>query len=151
MRKEKDLNVDVHTRALKAATRTHSNYSQLQGIKHEPQVLTGVSAWINRHFEFPKGELAIVAENGSKLSIPYPLLAAILGLFIWMGGGTIAAVWALATISANVSNLSTSVIQSQAAQAIEKKQMQEKLELQQVYITDLREKIIRLETKNGRN
>ena len=110
-----------------------------------------ISQWVAQRFVFPKGEFCIMAENGQRISLPLPLLAALITLFVWIAGGTLAGVWLAASISANVSNLTQSQLQFQTREETEKKVMQDKIDLQQVYITDLREKIIRLEAKGSKN
>lgn len=88
-----------------------------------------------------------MAENGSRISLPTPILGALIALFVWLAGGTLAGVWLVATMSANVSNLSNQMMQYQIRADTEKEAMQKKLDLQQVYITDLREKQIKLEAQ----
>jgi len=109
-----------------------------------------LSHLLRRHFVFPRGEFAIVAENGQRISLPTPLLGALIALFVWLAGGTLAGVWLVATMSANVSNMNNTFMQYQLNEAAEKKRMQEKIDLQALQIADAREKIIRLdERKKG--
>lgn len=91
-----------------------------------------------------------MAENGQRISLPTPLLGALIALFVWLAGGTLAGVWLVATMSANVSNMNNTFMQYQLNEAAEKKRMQEKIDLQALQIADAREKIIRLdERKKG--
>lgn len=127
----------IHEHPLSSQRRTVTE-SQKQGLLQ----------WLfGKWFTFPSGEFAIVMENGSKLSLPYPLLAALLALFVWIAGGTLAGVWALASMSTNVANLTATMTREQAIADTERKALQEKLELQALLISDLREKIIRLEER----
>ncbi len=91
-----------------------------------------------------------MAENGQRISLPTPLLGALIALFVWLAGGTLAGVWLVATMSANVQNLNNAVLQSQAQSQAERKAMQEKIDLLELKVADAREKVIRLdERKRG--
>lgn len=155
MRRHTDLveQVDAHSRNKEARHRLRTVHGKqgtlLRPAAVHPEYKNFISAWLDRHFEFPSGEFAIVTDNGQKLSLPYPLLGALLALFVWIAGGTLAGVWALATMSTNVSNLTDTITREQAKSDSERKALQEKIELQALLISDLREKVIRLEAKRG--
>jgi hypothetical protein len=109
-----------------------------------------LSRFIHKHFVFPRGEFAIVAENGQRISLPTPLLGALIALFVWLAGGTLAGVWLVATISANVANMNNTFMQYELRTETEKKSMQEKIDLLELKVADAREKVIRLdERKKG--
>ena len=94
-----------------------------------------------------------MAENGQKISLPTPVLGMLVGLFIWLAGGTLAGVWLVATIATNVSNLSSAMLQQQIRADADQKTAQARFDSQQSGIVELRERIIKLEEsrrKEGR-
>lgn len=101
-----------------------------------------------------------MAENGQRISLPTPVLGALIALFVWLAGGTLAGVWLVATMNANVQNLSNTMTQYQIRAEAEKKaendrhdaetrQLKEQLELQSLKLADLREKQIRSEARRN--
>lgn len=86
MRNEKELDVDVHTRALRAADRVRSN-GKLQEVKHEPVVEQSV--WERLRSILPQSEVLEVTGRAVKgFVIPHwaagVLLAAILSGMAFM-------------------------------------------------------------------
>lgn len=137
-----------------------SPISSLSEEKHQQGFIQRLCDWINSHFEFPSGELAIVATTGQKISLPTPLLGALVALFIWMAGGTLAGVYLAGRMSATVDNLGNTFTQYQIrAEAeskatketyeLEIKRLTDKNELQDLVISDLREKQIRADARRN--
>jgi len=92
-----------------------------------------------------------VTNKGEKISLPTPMLAALVALFIWMAGGTISFVYLAGRMSATVDNLGNTFTQYQIRADADRKAMQEKIELQALIISDLREKVIRLDERKKDN
>lgn len=129
MRNEKELNVDVHTRALKAADRTVNGNGKMHGsFQAERQ-------WWQKFL--PHGRYLKMTQEAKGVFIPYPLLGIIITLCTILVGGIIA-------IQVQVSNLSTTLLLRDADQRAAVKKLEEKTEQLQVYIHDDREKLIRL-------
>jgi hypothetical protein len=114
----------------------------------EPQGWERFKRWLKR-----SGRLTLVAEHGGteqgKLSIPYPIIAAMVALFIWIAGASIAAVWSFASMSRDLSNLQNTLTNQAIRDAEERKKMQEELMLMQTYLQNDRERIIKLEAMKG--
>jgi hypothetical protein len=102
------------------------------------------------------GRLTLMAEDGkgqgqARLSIPYPLVAAMVALFIWIAGASIAAVWSFASMSRDLNNLQNSFTNQIIRDAEERKKMQEEYLLMQTYLQNDRERLIKLEAQKGRS
>ena len=138
--------VNAHRREFQQHKR--SAVIDLQETLHKPP-RTGIGGWFNDHVEFPSGELAIVTSRGDKISIPTPLIGALLALFIWMVGGTIGFAYFMGRMSSSVETLNTNFLQYQIRADAEKKALQDKLDLQQVYLQNDRERIARLEAEKA--
>ena len=115
------------------------------------QTSQGLLGWVRERFEFPGGEFAIVTAKGEKISLPTPLLAALVALFIWMAGGTLTGVYLAGRMSATVDNLGNTFTQYQIRAEADKKaeadrmntelkSLRERNELLDLKLADLREK-----------
>src|SRR6185369_17105482 len=138
-------NVNVHQRALRAAERTSPNGHMQEILDGDKPSRTGLWAWIQRRFEFPKGEFAFVTSHGDKITLPMPVIGALVALFMWVAGGTIGFAYFMGRMSSGVETLNSSFTQYQIRTESEKKAMQEKIDLQQMYIQNDRERLARLE------
>lgn len=72
-----------------------------------------------------------VSDNDNKdkgIYIPYPLLSAFIGLFIWLAGATGAGIFAFAKISTSVDSMSNTVLIRDAQNSAEVKRMQDQLD-----------------------
>jgi hypothetical protein len=139
-----ELNVTTHERAIAARQRIRTVTPMHDTL--EPEA-TGLLAWVRRHFEFPKGEFAIVTNRGDKISLPTPLIGVLVGLFMWLIGGTIGFAYFMGRMSTSVETLNASFLEYRIRSDAEKKAMQEKLDLQQMYIQNDRERLARLEAR----
>lgn len=81
-------------------------------------------------------------QRTSGVFIPYPLLGILLTLTLALGGGLIG-------LYATVTTMNATMIMRDADRAAQQKSMQDKLDLLNIYITDLREKEIRREEREG--
>lgn len=87
--------------------------------------------------------MADEAQRTSGVFIPYPLLSIMLALVIALGGGIIGMYVKLDTLNATM-------LMRDGDRSDQLKEIKEKLELQNVYITDLREKEVRREEREKR-
>ena len=81
-----------------------------------------------------------VAKGG--LFIPYPLLGIMMALVIALSGGIIG-------LYTQLSAMNTTMILRDNTYQQQVKELKDKADLQSVYIQDLREKVIRLESRKG--
>jgi len=78
---------------------------------------------------FTRGLYVANNENKDKgIFIPYPLLSAFIGLFIWLAGATGAGIYAFAKVSTTMDNVSTSILLRDNEKAQELKRMQDQLD-----------------------
>lgn len=84
--------------------------------------------------------MAEEAQRTNGVFIPYPLLGLLLTLTLVLGGGLIG-------LYAQVSTMNATMIMRDADRADQLRKLEEKLELTNVYMTDLREKEARREER----
>lgn len=138
MRNEKHLDVDVHQRAIRAAARTGIAQVVLQGTFEDKPKKRGFLAAV-----LPHQETRIMAEEAAKSSglfLPYPLLGFLLTL-------TMAMVAGLVGLYSQLSTMQTTMILRDSSYQQQVKELKEKVDLQGMYITDLREKQIRADAE----
>lgn len=126
-----NLNVDVHSRATRAAERTGSGPIPLQDTKQPSSVLDNF---------LPHGEKIRMTQEAKGVFVPYPLLGIILTLIIIVVGGIVA-------IEVQVGNLSTTILLRDADQRAVTLELKEKTAQMEVYLHDNREKLIRLQSQ----
>jgi hypothetical protein len=132
------------------------NYERAEGVPHiirpKDKLQENLQPKDSIFARLFRGGLTVSTSEKPGMHVPYVVAGFILTFFIWAAGMTCAAVWAFASMSTNMQNLSNSVTQQTIRDAEERKKLQEENMLLRTYVQNDRERIIKLEAQQrGRN
>lgn len=101
---------------------------------------------------FRGGLIVSTSESKPGVQIPYPILAVIAALFMWLAGITGGAIYIFGSMNSTLNGINTSLMQREIRDAEHNKKLEEDMRLQWTYVQNDRERIIKLEAQQrGRN